>query len=155
MLRECLASQGEAFEHAGVTHTWHACYALKTQEMRHSCSAFVIALQGWADLSNHVLRCHLPLIVPTVSTIDTTGLASAASTLSATCGIVVDNKVTHHREGELIVFDDSKKHYAFNNHATHSRVVLIFDIARPDGAPPGEAKGATTKELEGFIDYFK
>lgn len=123
--------------------------------MKQLFRAYLCVLQGWADLSNHVLRCHLPLIVPTVSTIDTTGRASSASTLSATCGIVVDTKTTHHREGELIVFDDSKKHYAFNNHATHSRVVLIFDIARPDGAPPGEAKGATTKELEGFIDYFK
>ena len=58
-------------------------------------------------------------------------------------------------QGQLIVFDDSKKHFAFNNHPTHGRVVLIFDIERPEALPKGLATGATTKELIAFMDYFK
>lgn len=74
---------------------------------------------------------------------------------AAACGIVVEGQTRHHKTGDIIVFDDSKKHYAFNNHPTHSRVVLIFDLARPEGIPPGIATGATTKELNAFVDYFK
>lgn len=46
--------------------------------------------QGWADLSNHVLRIHLPLTVPE----------------EGTCGLVVDGETMYHKEGELIIFDD-------------------------------------------------
>lgn len=106
-----------------------------------SCNILCSPAQGWADLANHVLRCHLPLIVPPEE--------------GGACGVVVEGVVTQHRLGELIVFDDSKKHYAFNSHPTDSRVVLIFDLARPDVMPLGSAKGATTKELMSFIDYFK
>lgn len=94
---------------------------------------------GWADLSNHVLRVHIPLDVPG----------------EAVCGLVVDDEVRYHKVGELIVFDDSHLHSAFNNHATATRTVLIVDIARPEGAPPGTATGGTTEELESFMAYFK
>lgn len=96
---------------------------------------------GWADLANFVLRIHLPLYVPDED--------------ERPCGLVVEEEVRYHRGGEFIVFDDSKSHSAFNNHATKSRFVLIFDVARPDGLPEGRATGATTTELHAFIDYFK
>jgi aspartyl/asparaginyl beta-hydroxylase (cupin superfamily) len=108
-----------------------------------------LSAQGWAALANHVLRCHLPLVVPG-SGCEETGEPGAEF-----CGIVVDGETTFHTEGELIVFDDSKKHYAFNRHPTHSRVVLIFDIARPEELPLGCAQGPMTAELGAFIDYFK
>ena len=96
---------------------------------------------GWADLANHVLRCHLPLVVPDSD--------------SLPCGLIVDDDIRHHKVGDIIVFDDSKMHSAFNNHASADRFVLIFDLARPEGVPLGEALGSTTDELQGFIDYFK
>lgn len=96
---------------------------------------------GWALLSNHVLRLHLPLYVPDED--------------ARPCGLVVDEEVRYHKVGNLIVFDDSKAHMAFNNHATESRYVLIFDIARPEGLPKGTATGDATAELTGLIDYFK
>jgi aspartyl/asparaginyl beta-hydroxylase (cupin superfamily) len=106
-----------------------------------------------------VLRIHLPLIVPSLAYLDPSDdvLSSSGhgSSLTGTCGVVVDGETVHHHPGRLIVFDDSKRHYAFNNHPTHSRVVLIFDIARPEGLPLGEAEGSTTAELQAFIDYFK
>ena len=101
--------------------------------------------QGWADLSNHVLRCHLPLVVP----------PPVPGTGQPSCGLVVNNRRMYHEVGKLIVFDDSQTHYAFNHHPTHSRVVLIFDIVRPASLPRGQAEGSTTAELMSFIDYFK
>jgi hypothetical protein len=59
-----------------------------------------------------------------------------------------------HVEGEIIVFDDSRTHSAFNHSNTESRVVLIFDIERPKEALPGSATGGTTAELLNFIEYF-
>lgn len=96
---------------------------------------------GWAELSNHVLRVHLPLDVPPAA--------------EGACGMIVDDEVRHHALGELIVFDDSHLHSAFNNHPTASRTVLIVDLLRPEGAPPGTATGGTTEELAAFVAYFK
>lgn len=121
--------------------------------------------QGWAVLSNHVLRCHLALDIPAA---DATGFSGPAS------GVIVEDMqvqqgptgevvtagpnggvICAHAEGEIIVFDDSRIHSAFNHSNTASRVVLIFDIARPAEALPGFATGDTTAELESFIEYFK
>jgi hypothetical protein len=96
---------------------------------------------GWADLSNHVLRCHLALHVPDEE--------------MQPCGLIVDGEVRYHRAGEVIIFDDSKEHSAFNHHDSKWRYVLIFDLMRPPTLPPGTATGATTEELQSFIDYFK
>jgi aspartyl/asparaginyl beta-hydroxylase (cupin superfamily) len=97
--------------------------------------------QGWAMLSNHVLRCHLGLDVP----------ADEANT----CGMVVEDEIRHHATGSVLIFDDSKHHSAFNNHSKATRVILIVDIARPPGLPLGGATGDATEELQSFIDYFK
>lgn len=97
--------------------------------------------QGWAALSNHVLRVHLPLYIPDEG--------------SNPCGLVVEGEVQHHRSGGFIVFDDSKTHFAFNKHKSENRFVLIFDLVRPPGLPLGTATGDMTAELTGLIDYFK
>jgi len=96
------------------------------------------AHRGWASLANHVLRCHLALSVPGEDM----------------CGVVVNGEVRYHREGEILVFDDSKEHYAFNHHPTDSRIVLIFDLERPSGLGGGEAVGGATAELLEFISAF-
>jgi hypothetical protein len=95
---------------------------------------------GWADLSNHVLRCHIPLEVPPGESV---------------CGITVDDETQFHAENEIICFDDSHIHSAFNNHESLSRTILIVDLERPAGAPAGTASGGTTEELAAFMDYFK
>eukprot|EP00752_Nemacystus_decipiens_P001888 g1818.t1 len=94
--------------------------------------------RGWADLANHVLRCHLPLKVPS----------------DGPCGLWVNEEVRLHAEGEIIVFDDSKLHKAFNE-SSGERLVLIVDILRPPGIPLGTADGDHTPELDGFIDAFR
>jgi aspartyl/asparaginyl beta-hydroxylase (cupin superfamily) len=66
-----------------------------------------------SGVHNTRLTCHLPLIVP------------------ADCGFRVGNEVRQWSEGKLLVFDDTIEHEAWNE-SGEDRVVLIFDIARPD-----------------------
>lgn len=59
------------------------------------------------------LICHLPLVVP------------------PGCGFRVGNRRREWREGELMVFDDTVEHEAWNE-GQSSRLLLIFDIWRPE-----------------------
>lgn len=63
--------------------------------------------------TNVRLICHLPLIVP------------------PGCGFRVGNEVREWEVGKLLIFDDTIEHEAWNN-GSDDRVVLIFDIWRPD-----------------------
>lgn len=60
----------------------------------------------------------------------------------------------YHAEQEILVFDDSKLHRAFNNSADE-RLVLIVDMLRPPGIAPGTADGGHTPELDSFISAFR
>lgn len=92
---------------------------------------------GWDDLANHVIRVHLPLLVP--------------SSFHRCCGTWVDGVVEHHRTGQFLAFDDSKTHWAFNYGASE-RIVLILDLARPGNLPMGTARGGHSDELDKFIE---
>ena len=92
--------------------------------------------RGWADLANHVLRCHIGLVVP------------------PKCGVVCGGETTLHETGSVTIFDDSKLHHAFND-SEEERFVLIFDLLRPEGVPKGTVDGGHTKELNDLIDRFK
>ncbi|MFC7290680.1 aspartyl/asparaginyl beta-hydroxylase domain-containing protein [Hirschia litorea] len=62
---------------------------------------------------NTRLICHLPLIVPDG------------------CGFRVGNHELQWRVGELLIFDDSIEHEAWNK-GSETRVVLLFEIWRPE-----------------------
>ncbi len=64
--------------------------------------------------SRMVLRCHLPLVVPS----------------EKLCAIRVGNETRHWKEGELMIFDDSFEHEAWNK-TDEKRIVLMFDIPNP------------------------
>ncbi len=64
--------------------------------------------------SRMVLRCHLPLIIPT----------------EKACALRVGTETRHWEEGKLLIFDDSFDHEAWNNSSEY-RVVLMFDIPNP------------------------
>ncbi|MGI9293793.1 MAG: aspartyl/asparaginyl beta-hydroxylase domain-containing protein [Pseudomonadales bacterium] len=65
-------------------------------------------------LINTRLICHLPLVVP------------------ENCGgLRCGNQVQHWTEGKAYVFDDSIEHEAWND-SDEDRVVLLFDIWRPE-----------------------
>jgi beta-hydroxylase len=61
-----------------------------------------------------VLRCHLPLIVPSGNN----------------CAIRVGEETREWKEGQLMIFDDSFEHEAWNR-SDEMRVVLMFDIPNP------------------------
>ncbi len=62
---------------------------------------------------NTRLTCHLPLIVPPY------------------CGFRVGNETREWEAGRLLVFDDTIEHEAWNQ-SDQDRIVLIFDIWRPE-----------------------
>lgn len=64
--------------------------------------------------SRMVLRCHIPLIVPD----------------EELCALRVGDQIKHWKEGELMIFDDSFEHEAWNK-SDNRRVVLMFDIPNP------------------------
>ena len=76
-------------------------------------------LRGGARIPAHTgstnvrLICHLPLIVP------------------LGCGFRVGNEVREWEVGKLLIFDDTIEHEAWNN-SPEDRIVLIFDIWRPE-----------------------
>lgn len=59
------------------------------------------------------LICHLPLIVPDG------------------CWLRVGNETRHWEEGKLLIFDDSFEHEAKND-SGETRIILLFDIWRPE-----------------------
>jgi len=70
-------------------------------------------IQPHHGLLNTRLICHLPLIVPDG------------------CGIRVGAETRSWREGEMLIFDDSFEHEAWNR-GTGDRTILLFEIWRPD-----------------------
>ena len=71
---------------------------------------------------NTRLICHLPLIVP------------------PGCGFRVGNETREWEEGKLLIFDDTIEHEAWNE-SDQDRVVLIFDIWRPELSEADAARG--------------
>jgi aspartate beta-hydroxylase len=81
---------------------------------------------------NTRLICHLPLIVP------------------PECALRVGNETRAWREGELVIFDDTIEHEAWNRSA-ELRVVLLFDIWRPELTDTERALVAAMLEsIDGF-----
>ena len=64
-------------------------------------------------LFNFRLICHLPLIVP------------------PDCTLRVGNSQRQWREGQLLIFDDSMEHEAWNR-SDRQRIILLFEIWRPE-----------------------
>jgi len=70
-------------------------------------------IEPHTGMFNTRLVCHLPLIVP------------------PKCTFRVGNEVREWKEGQLFIFDDTIEHEAWND-SNEDRVVLIFDIWRPE-----------------------
>jgi aspartate beta-hydroxylase len=80
--------------------------------------------------TNARLICHLPVIVP------------------QDCALRVGNETRAWREAELVVFDDSIEHEAWNL-SDRLRVVLLFDIWRPELTDKERSLVAATLEAVG------
>jgi len=64
-------------------------------------------------LFNFRLICHLPLVVP------------------PDCALRVGNRQRPWRTGELLIFDDSMEHEAWNR-SDRQRIILLFEVWRPE-----------------------
>jgi len=99
--------------------TWAAMQQVPFPAIANSPTVMFSLLRKGARIMPHTgmfntrLVCHLPLIVP------------------PDCHFRVGNEVRQWEQGKLLVFDDSIEHEAWNN-SDQDRVVLIFDIWRPD-----------------------
>jgi beta-hydroxylase len=103
----------------------HALLCPKTAELIYSISEIISCDFSFMQPNTHilphkgytkmVLRCHLPLIVPA----------------GEKCAIRVGEETHVWKEGELVVFDDSFEHEAWNK-SDEKRVVLMFDIPNPN-----------------------
>ena len=89
-------------------------------------------IQPHHGLLNTRLICHIPLIVP------------------QGCAIRVGNETRKWRAGEALIFDDSFEHEAWNKSA-ETRVILLFEIWRPEITP--EERAALTAIFETINDY--
>lgn len=84
-------------------------------------------IQPHNGVVNTRLICHLPILAP------------------ADCGLRVGNETRAWREGEMLIFDDTVEHEAWN-HSQEERVVLLFEIWRPE---------ITAAEREGLVPIFE
>jgi hypothetical protein len=89
-------------------------------------------IQPHHGLLNTRLICHIPLIVP------------------QDCAIRVGNETRSWREGEALIFDDSFEHEAWNK-SDETRVILLFEIWRPEISP--DERAALTTIFETINDY--
>jgi aspartyl/asparaginyl beta-hydroxylase (cupin superfamily) len=102
-------------------------------------SVFFSRLEPGAHIPPHTgmlnsrLICHLPLIVP------------------ESCWLRVGNETRSWEEGRLLIFDDSIEHEA-RNPTSEMRIVLIFDIWRPELT--GEERDAISAMFSA-IDEFR
>jgi aspartyl/asparaginyl beta-hydroxylase (cupin superfamily) len=85
-----------------------------------------------SGMLNTRLICHLPLVVP------------------EGCGFRVGGETREWREGELLIFDDTVEHEAWND-GSSDRIVLIFDIWRPELSE--EERRAVTAMFEAIDAY--
>jgi aspartyl/asparaginyl beta-hydroxylase (cupin superfamily) len=99
--------------------TWAAMQAVPFPAIANSPTVMFSLLRPGARIMPHTgmfntrLVCHLPLIIP------------------PGCRFRVGNEVRAWQPGRLMIFDDSIEHEAWND-SDEDRVVLIFDIWRPD-----------------------
>nr|AGU10059.1 Aspartyl/Asparaginyl beta-hydroxylase [uncultured organism]AGU12103.1 Aspartyl/Asparaginyl beta-hydroxylase [uncultured organism] len=81
---------------------------------------------------NTRLICHLPLIAP------------------AGCGLRVGAETRAWQTGEMLIFDDSFEHEAWNR-GTDSRIVLLFEVWRPELT--ADERAALTDIFEAIDTY--
>lgn len=117
----------EALQHAPLPHITTRAPAVFFSRLKAGAR-----IPPHTGMLNTRLICHLPLIVP------------------SNCGLRVGNETRNWREGELLVFDDTIEHEAWNE-SERDRVVLIFDIWRPELS--AAERRAVTALFEAVDDY--
>jgi hypothetical protein len=117
-----LCENGRLFEEAiaRCPRTWEAVGKAPLAWIERSSPTIMFSLlrprtriPAHTGMQNTRLICHLPLILP------------------PDCRFRVGNETREWQEGKLLIFDDTIEHEAWND-SGEDRVVLIFDIWRPE-----------------------
>jgi aspartyl/asparaginyl beta-hydroxylase (cupin superfamily) len=99
---------------------------------------------GYADQSNYVLRCHIPLVLPAEPS--SSSSSSSSFNYDNLCYVEVEGERRYHRMNDAIVFDDSKLHSA-GNLSSNGRTVLIIDIDRPKNVSIGTSTSSISRTM--------
>jgi beta-hydroxylase len=112
------------FKFFGLNHTKNQALCPLTTQLIRSIPELIscdfsrmkphTTIQAHHGYSRMILRGHLSLILPEGNQ----------------CGIRVGDEIKHHVQGDMMVFDDSYEHSAWN-HSNEERIVLMFDIPNP------------------------
>lgn len=136
-----LFENGRLFESvaARAPRTWEAMQHVPLCRITVRAPTIMFSLlQAGARIPAHTgqintrLICHLPLIVP------------------PNCGFRVGNETREWEVGKLLIFDDTIEHEAWND-SDEDRVVLIFDIWRPE--LNAAERAAVAHMFEGIDSY--
>lgn len=104
----------------------------------------IVPHTGYVGYSDRVFRCHLGLIVPEKKkrsekrTFDPQPF-DVENPVYENCRLRVANKWWDWEEGELLVFDDTHTHEAWN-YTDVTRVILLLDFERPEEFLPNKVK---------------
>ena len=109
--------------------------------------------RGWANHSNHVLRCHFNFIIPDNCFLSVGDYKKTSIQIPENIKNII-REVKKYKKNKWLIFDDSKLHYSWNN-GKSDRIVLILDIERPKNVMTGTATKGETKELTDLINSFK
>jgi aspartyl/asparaginyl beta-hydroxylase (cupin superfamily) len=136
-----LLKDGEALaDNAAKAPRTMAALALAPQPVIHQRSPMALYsllkpgthIQPHNGLLNTRLICHVPLIAP------------------AGCALRVGSETRTWTVGETLIFDDSIEHEAWNR-GSETRIVLLFEIWRPEISP--DERAALTLLYEAINDY--
>jgi aspartyl/asparaginyl beta-hydroxylase (cupin superfamily) len=110
---------------------------------------------GYADQSNYVLRCHIPLAIPDRIPLEV-GVEEQKEEKkkelkrrqeTRPCYIEVEGQRQYHALNNAIVFDDSQLHSAGNLSSQQGRTVLIIDIDRPPHVNMGTSSSCISRPM--------
>jgi hypothetical protein len=110
-VRRCPKLFGAIIEHVPLCHLGPRAPSIMLSLLRPGAR-----IPPHTGMLNTRLICHLPLVVP------------------PDCGFRVGSDTIVWQEGKVIAFDDTVEHEAWNNSA-FDRLVVIFDIWRPEITP--------------------
>ncbi len=122
---------------------WSACYLIEDGEVQHAiaarCPATMKALEGvpLCDMPGRTPSVHFSLLRPGARIPPHTGMLNTRLIchlpvlVPAGCALRVGGETRAWEEGKALIFDDSVVHEAWNNSA-ETRVILLFDIWRPE-----------------------
>ena len=119
---------------------------------------------GYADQSNYVLRCHIPLILPNEKNNEKEDQKEkkkdedededeekerelGSNKETRPCYIEVEGERRYHALNNAIVFDDSRLHSAGNLSSHQGRTVLIIDIDRPSHVKLGTSSSCISRTM--------